>query len=374
MLFSKDVIFTSNVCFHAVISISSKSSYITVMEYTNITFKNNTYSNKILVFQPFDYGNPYPFSGFQYITLALNHATTALANHYSITFSDNNFKKVGFPPFKCESQLYHLTTHCQWIPSSVFYGYNPGVINQQIIQTDQHQPSHHTTICYCSHDITNCSVDVLGPVYPVQVLQVELCVPNGGEHAILYAETYSKLLPTSACRIAQEAQLLYSIVNYSQALNFTIAMETQTICELFLTVSPCLYTLYEVFYVQILPCPVGFTLQNGVCDCDPYLSNSNIHIDTCYIDQSTITRPANTWITAYSYSNNTKYLISHNCPMDYCLPHNHTHHILTYLILIYSVSLTGLVSCVHSVHIHLVWYLDHQGVYTVLIYIFSSLS
>ena len=59
-----------------------------------------------------------------------------------------------------------------------------------------------------------------------------------------------------------------------------------------------------------------------MCDCDPYLSNSDIHIDKCYIDESTIKRPANTWITAHNYSNDTKYLISHNCPMDYCLPHS----------------------------------------------------
>jgi len=45
-------------------------------------------------------------------------------------------------------------------------------------------------------------------------------------------------------------------------------------------------------------------------------------IDTYYIDQSAIVRPANTWIVANNYSNNTMYLISHNCPMDYCLPHS----------------------------------------------------
>ena len=74
--------------------------------------------------------------------------------------------------------------------------------------------------------------------------------------------------------------------------------------------------------MEMLPCPVGFKLHNGICDCDPYLSNSVIHIDTCYTDHSTITCPANTWIvTAHNYSNGTKYLISQNCPLDYCVPH-----------------------------------------------------
>ena len=91
-------------------------------------------------------------------------------------------------------------------------------------------------------------------------------------------------------------------------------------CELFLTASPFLNQFYDIdaFYVELLPCPVGFTLQDGVCDCDPILPSI---IDKCYIDHSTIRRPANTWVTAYTQTNNTKYLIS-DCPMDYCLPHS----------------------------------------------------
>ena len=73
------------------------------------------------------------------------------------------------------------------------------------------------------------------------------------------------------------------------------------------------------FYVQLSPCPLGFTLQNGKCDCDPFLPPD---IDTCYIDLSAITHPANTWITAHTLTNNTtNYLIS-DCPMDYCLPYS----------------------------------------------------
>jgi len=218
-------------------------------------------------------------------------------------------------------KFYHFTSHCKWITTSVFYGDNPTVINQQIIHSDQHQLGHHTTICYCSHNITNCSVDVLGPVYPGQVLQVELCVPNGNEKSVLYIETHNKLLPASACKIAHQAELLQSITKYSTTFNFTIVTEEKEICELFTTTSPCLYEIYEAFYVLILSCPLGFKLRNGACDCDPYLSYSDLRIHTCYIDQSTITRPANTWITAFNHSNDTENLASYICPMDYCVPY-----------------------------------------------------
>ena len=91
-------------------------------------------------------------------------------------------------------------------------------------------------------------------------------------------------------------------------------------CELFLTIIPHLYRVYEAFYVRLLPCSVGFTLQNGIRDCDPLLPPD---IDTCYIKQSVIRRPVTRWITTNVQSkfNDIKYLTG-NCPMDYCLPYS----------------------------------------------------
>ena len=55
-----------------------------------------------------------------------------------------------------------------------------------------------------------------------------------------------------------------------------------------------------------------------MCDCDPILPKE---FDKCYIDHAAIRRPANTWITAHSQANSTKYFVS-DCPMDYCLPYS----------------------------------------------------
>ena len=317
ILFSKEIAFTANKCTNSIIFIFSEAAYIRVMEYSSIAFINNMFSKlNFVVVDLFNQGNPYIFCSFQYITP--NNTTSVSIKHYNITFYKNvNLHNVGTKlQNSCKLDFHHFTSHCKWLPTSVFYSYNPGVINQQIIQTDQ--PNLHSNICYCSHNITNCSVDVLGPVYPGQVLQVDLCAPNGNEDSVLYVETHNARLSTLACMIAHQTELLQTISNYSRTFNFTVVTENEELCELFLTASPCLHNIYEAFYVLILPCPVGFTLQNGACDCDPYLSNNNI--GTCYIDQSTITRPANSWIIVHNCSNYTKYLISHNCPMDYCLP------------------------------------------------------
>ena len=102
------------------------------------------------------------------------YTSTTLLKDYRITLEDNLMCETKLQQI-CELSFHQFTTHCGWILSSVFHSYNPGEVNQQIIQTDQHQLGHHTTICYCSHNITNCSVNVLGAVYHGQMLLVELC-------------------------------------------------------------------------------------------------------------------------------------------------------------------------------------------------------
>ena len=71
----------------------------------------------------------------------------------------------------------------------------------------------------------------------------------------------------------------------SERVSFAIASEQRTGCELFLTAQPNLYTAYDVFYVHLLPCPLGFTLQHGICDCDPDLEE---YIYECKISSQTV--------------------------------------------------------------------------------------
>ena len=91
-----------------------------------------------------------------------------------------------------------------------------------------------------------------------------------------------------------------------------------TECKLFIGLSG----MPEMFYVQIKPCPMGFTLQNDkkACYCDPLLRNDEVSITSCSINEGTILRPANSWISALTVNNSHSYNISSLCPFDYCLP------------------------------------------------------
>ena len=204
----------------------------------------------------------------------------------------------------------------------MFKGHNSGYINQQIVPVDGHQWIHHKEICYCPHDGDHiCTVDLLGPVYPGQVLQVDLCMPKAHQNYIINAVTHGVTLSKSACKLAHHTEFVCSIGIDSKSFNFTVISAAYKVCELFLA----LYAygsdkFLDAFYVQLSPCSIGFTLQNEVCDCDPFLLPD---IDTCYIDLSAIRRPANTWITTVNTiaNNTTNYLIS-DCPIDYFLPYS----------------------------------------------------
>ena len=320
--FHKQIMFISNTC-DKIINIQLQytgCTYIKVMENATITFLTNKYSNDLIILElNNDHNKPYPFCLFQYMTTKTN-TSTIIPEDYTVIFAENTNTLIDFDNLtKCRQTFDRFTSHCKWLPTSVFYGHNPGLINQQIIQIDNRKINYHTFICLLSSQLHyDCAINTLGPVYPGQILQVDVFTPCSENTPVIYAETHNNLLPSIACKIAHQTELLNTINNYSGILNYTIVSDNTDMCELFLTISPHLYHVYEAFYVKLLPCPVGFTLQNGICDCDPLLPPD---IDTCYIEQSVIRRPVTMWITAHVQSNDTKYLTG-NCPMDYCLPYS----------------------------------------------------
>ena len=319
---SKTVTFFSNIC--SIFILLASNPFMLIKEHTNIMFINNTIHYQVIVLKAIT-SNDYifPYCIFQYMeSTNYKYDVSELIRLYIITFSGNKLEEET-PHFydynRPATQMINmndLLTHCKWLPTAVFNGHNPGYINQQIIQVNGHQWIQQKEICYCPHDGEyNCTVDMLGPVYPGQMLQVDLCMPQADKRHSIYAGTHAITLPNSACKLAHQTEFINSIGNESKTFNFTIISEAYKACELFLT---SLQFIQTAFYVQLLQCPVGFTLQNRKCDCDPFLPPD---IKTCYIDLSSIRRPANTWITAHAITNNTtNYLIS-DCPMDYCLPY-----------------------------------------------------
>ena len=292
------------------------NTYITVMEYTNVLFANNVCTSEVILLdQRKKFGNLYPLCLFQYGTT--DKTTVVLPDYYSIRFTDNVM--YSNKDKKNREDISEFLSHCKWLSTAAFHGFHAGAINQQIISINKQHWRHHKKICHCSQDgYSNCSIDSLGPIYPGQMLKLELCIPEAKETYNAYVETHAKSLPSSACKIANQAELTHSMGNTSKTVNFTIVSDSYKECELFLTAYPHVLSFFDAFLVQLLPCPVGFIFNNGICDCDPFLPSD---ITKCYIDSSTISRPANVWITIHTQTNSTTYLTS-ECPLDYCLPYS----------------------------------------------------
>ena len=313
--FYSNITYKSNKC---EVVIFLKYTCIKVMEHANITLLKNRYEIKLIDYV-YDHSlNPQCL--FQFVTL--RNTTAVSPAQYSVNIINNVYSvhKLSqiIPNEVCLSPFYHFTPHCKWIPTAAFHGYSPKNIYQQIIKISNKNITFHK-ICHCTHNgSVNCSTDILGPVYPGQMLQVELCTPCNDKPSTLYAEVNSIHLPTSACKVASQTEKIYTISNHSKNFTFIIVSEAIDVCELFHIAASDTQTITEGFYIQLLTCPVGFTLQNGICDCDPVLSS---YIDECYIDYSAMRRPANTWISVHTQANDTKYLIS-DCPMDYCIPYS----------------------------------------------------
>ena len=332
VLFSKNITLRDNTCTELIALVSQGFLYITIMEFTNLTIIDNKSPNYPITVK--SYGNfytifPYPPCLFQYTTNAKQSKRVFVSpSHYTIAISVKSIARIT--PKNLFPLL--LTSHCGWLNIAAVYGYNSGSINREII-IQQGIIFNLKYICYCSRNGTaDCDIDVLGPIYPGQQLKVHLCkgydddrddigLLNNSSSEILFAETHSIYLPASACKIAHQNELVQSMVNYKYSNNFTIISEVYDECELFLTAEPYLHRIYSAFYVKLMRCPAGFTLQSGSCNCDPILDTHGIHIDTCDIDQSAIHRPANTWVV-HTNSNDTRYVASNHCPMDYCLPHS----------------------------------------------------
>lgn len=103
-------------------------------------------------------------------------------------------------------------------------------------------------------------------------------------------------------------------------------MTTPTLCGPTMTQSQQ-NDVPEMFYITLDTCPKGFTRQKSkkTCDCDPILENSVLSIKSCNLDNGTILRPANSYISADTNTGGAQlqsYRISSKCPFNYCFAHS----------------------------------------------------
>jgi len=255
-----------------IVSFEIQSTYIFVAEYANITFAYNSIQQLFSMLTDKAINKIYLLCLFQYVSA--KNTINISTSHFSINFISNS---IVSDLQSSKTIFNYCTSHCRWLPSTVFQLYHPKTINQQIIKIYEEKQNYTLN---SSNNMLLLSIlctrlytrDTLGPIHPGQRLQVGLSVPYNNETSMIYAETYAASLSSSSCKIAHESELVNILTKQCKVVNFTITSNIDQECELFLTAQSNMYECYDVFYIRLLPCPVGFNLINGICNCDPILN------------------------------------------------------------------------------------------------------
>jgi len=181
------------------------------------------------------------------------------------------------------------------------------------------------SICRCTSATKyNCTAHNLGKLFPGQTLTVNLIIPRLVSSlrnlTTITAET-TNLPPTfNVCAIVKATEMSQMHTNTGcNQYNYTVWSD-KTECELYLSADG----IPEIFFVTLLPCPVGFSLQSQAqgCYCDTVLDCDVISVTACNLADGTILRTANSWISANTVDGSHRYHVSSQCPFDYCLPYS----------------------------------------------------
>jgi len=246
--------------------------------------------------------------------------------NYSILFKHNKGTKLV-------SKKYTLQ-HCSWVYDSAFTLANSKEVNQQFIHFDKNTFSKTTDTkktCLCKNNYVDCIEDTIGPIYPGQTLKLSIYVST----AIIFQIND---LSSMACKIYNSSMnnnKMQAPKNICTAFIFNVQHKSDKGCELYLQgtllsikqrVLQLDYMKFaDAYYVMFHSCPRGFVFNSieGKCTCDPLLKVLDAFSTiSCNINDQTIVRPANTWISATTDNNSHTYDVSLHCPFDYCLPYS----------------------------------------------------
>ena len=239
--------------------------------------------------------------------------------NFSIKFNNNHLLAIS------NTDL----IHCHWHPSSAFQVSSPLHVNRIFIINDNPLTMQHKKeICLCTNKSVSCYLEEMGPIYPGQILSFQIISTAFLTRAV-FIEISSD--PYIACKSTKSSGIIQLDSKNCTNINYLIKHPNGRWCELSLQVEVAdLFALptfnrkwIQMYTITLKPCPMGFSLHlEGDCQCDTILSSYIPSLTHCNIDDQTIPRPANSWISAHTVNNSHSYHVSLHCPFDYCLPHS----------------------------------------------------
>ena len=306
---------------------SKRDSYYVMREYSmvNIT-KNFVYSimrANIVLNQ-----EEKPICHFQFFSNKsdfMEHINENNSQYYYLIELIDNY--VYFEPKGINQQSTLYYKDCTFLKNTPFSSTNSLLVYSKVIKETVKYVNKSTvlktkllTICPCFNiSIYNCNQRYIGTVFPGQTLTTRLMLITTQPFKISFITSFSRTENISqACQVLNpfeiEQKHQNQLCNYH---NYTIWSELPE-CELYLS---AFGGVTETLYVKLRACPAGFILhrQKRTCYCDSILYP---YFTSCNLNDETILRPANSWISAYQIGQKYEYKISKLCPYEYCLPHS----------------------------------------------------
>jgi len=262
----------------------------------------------------------YPMCIFQY------YSGGNIGGDYSVIFNKNYYYS---------NQCYRNIplVDCRWLPDLLFANRTPIEVNRQFVKYINNsgtydmapQSTDQRTLCFCNdREHPDCSINQLGYFFPGQALDLYISkhteLLKTSEITLISHSSYINPLYISSCIVTDIESLPFVVTNCTR-VNYTVIFPTDNWCALFIKINTDSDEHLNIFYVKQLPCPAGFILssKNRKCVCYPKLAKFTVK--SCNIDDQTILRPANSWISATPHNNSYTYHISLQCPFQYCLLH-----------------------------------------------------
>ena len=271
----------------------------------------------------------YPPCYFQYLSSTSVENEKMKNSNYSIIF-DSNHEKPGAKYAYKDLPL----VHCSWLPQSAFNATMPLEVNKKYIKYINKsgvydmvpQYTRQKTLCFCDDsNHYDCNKELLDPIYPGQTVMLKLYAKTDGFLALNTVITVVdniNWLSSAGCTITNSSQMVQISKRHTcTVVEYTIAFKKEGYkwCELFLKGSHDGANKIDIYSITELPCPAGFIKINGVCQCYPFLEQFDIK---CNVNDQTVLRLANTWISRTPYNKTYIFSISLNCPFHNCLPHS----------------------------------------------------
>ena len=236
--------------------------------------------------------------------------------NYSVSFNNNDMIKVS------NNNL----MHCSWDSHSAFSTSRPALVNKRFVAYN-HSNDPHENICLCNkHKPKNCYNTDIEVSYPGQNIVFGFTLANDSiKQALLNTMDQSKI----ACAYEEDKSIVFELqYDKCKTVKYKVMYNYRGWCEFALQVhiihiESTIEIGVQVYTIILQPCPKGFSLHlEEYCQCDPILSSYVPSLAHCNIDDQTIPRPANSWISAHTVNNSHSYNVSLHCPFDYCLPYS----------------------------------------------------